>query len=314
MDALPPVKHSGRMGGADIAEFTFAFPPWAEAVLAFDLALIMFAVALGLTPASFAFLRTRPRAYVAGVVSQLVLLPVVTIALCWVLRPAPSVAVGMIVVACCPGGASSNLLALWARANMGLSVSLTATSSLLAALITPISILFWTQGYPPAGALVDSISIDVAAFFVQIFALLGVPILLGMTVRAKAPEWAVRWQGRLALAGGVLLAAIIIVSTALTIDVFLALGVGITAIVIAHNLVAFATGWLAARTAKLAAPDRRTVAIETGIQNSGLALVIIVAQMQGLGGAIAVVAIWGLVHLSNGVCLVGWWRRTDAHA
>ena len=133
-----------------------------EIGMAVVLAVMMFAVALGLRPANFAFLKTQPKLYLTGVAAQIIGLPLLTLLLCFIVSPHPSVALGMILIACCPGGNTSNLIALFARANTALSVSLTATSSVMAAIITPISILFWSGLYPPTRALLTDINIDLS--------------------------------------------------------------------------------------------------------------------------------------------------------
>jgi len=299
------------MGTLD--DFVIEMSGWESGYLILTLFAMMFAVALSLTKDSFQFFRTSPRVYFAGVVSQLIALPLVTLAICYLLAPLPSVALGMIIVACCPGGVSSNLLALFAKANIALSVSLTATSSLAAALLTPISIVFWASLYAPTREVMQAIEIDFVSFIVQTALLLALPIALGMFVRAKAPHWASRWQSRIALTSGFALFAIIIFGAIKYWDAFTLLGVSIIGLVIFHNLVGFATGWTLARVVGADTPSRRAITIETGIQNTGLALVILISQFVGLGGAIAVVGLWGTWHLIGGVGLVALWRRMDTH-
>ena len=146
-----------------------------EIGMAVVLAVMMFAVALGLRPANFAFFKTQPKLYLTGVAAQIIGLPLLTLLLCFIVSPHPSVALGMILIACCPGGNTSNLIALFARANTALSVSLTATSSVMAAIITPISILFWSGLYPPTRALLTEINIDVVSFLTQTLVILATP-------------------------------------------------------------------------------------------------------------------------------------------
>jgi BASS family bile acid:Na+ symporter len=294
-----------------LSEFTLDMPGWVQAMLVLTLFSMMFAVALGLSGSGFRALAANRKAYIAGVIAQLVALPLLTLGLCYALSPPPSVALGMIVVACCPGGVSSNLVALFARANLELSVALTATSSLVAALLTPFSILLWSSLYAPAATLIESIGIDIVSFLVQTTLLLALPIALGMAVRAKAPEAALRWQGRIAAVSGLSLLGLILYGGFLYRAEFALLGVGIIGLVVMHNGLAFALGWA---LAKLASADRaamRTVTIETGIQNTGLALVILVNQFVGLGGAVAVVGVWGTWHVFGGGLIALAWRWQD---
>ena len=125
-----------------IDDFTIELGQGSELGLALALAAMMFSVALTLTPSSFGFLRTNPRAFLVGLFAQLVALPCLTLILCYLIAHMPSVALGMILIACCPGGNVSNMLVLLARGNAALSVSLTACSSVSAAFVTPIAITF----------------------------------------------------------------------------------------------------------------------------------------------------------------------------
>jgi BASS family bile acid:Na+ symporter len=283
-----------------------------EAGMAIVLAVMMFAVALGLRPNSFSFFRTQPRLYLTGVLAQIVGLPLLTLFLCFLINPHPSVALGMILIACCPGGNTSNLIALFARANTALSVSLTATSSIFAAFLTPISILFWSGLYPPTRELLTQIDIDVVAFLIQTLVILALPLLLGMLLRHFAPKIADTLQTPLAVLSGFALLAIILIASARLYPVFIALGLGLFGIVILHNLCAFALGNVAARLIKSDTPSRRALTIEVGIQNSGLGIVILLTQLDGLGGAAAVAGLWGVWHLIGGGLLAFMWRWKDA--
>lgn len=283
-----------------------------EIGMAIVLAVMMFAVALSLRPSSFSFFKSEPKLYLTGVAAQMLGLPLLTLALCYAINPHPSVALGMILISCCPGGNSSNLIALFARANTALSVSLTATSAVFAAVITPISILFWSGLYPPTRMLLTEINIDVVNFLFQTLIILALPLLLGMLVRHFAPRLADRIQTPLAILSGLALLAIILIASSRLYPVFLALGIGLFALVICHNLLAFGIGNIAARLIKAGTASRRTLTIEVGIQNSGLGIVILLTQLGGVGGAGAVAGLWGVWHLIAGCGLALFWRWKDA--
>jgi len=231
--------------------------------MAITLAIMMFAVALGLRPSNFAFFKTNPKLYLTGVATQIVGLPLLTLILCFIVNPHPSVALGMILIACCPGGNTSNLIALFARANTALSVSLTATSSVMAAFITPISILFWSGLY-----------------LVQTLIILALPLLIGMLVRHFIPKVADKLQTPLAILSGLGLLAIILVASARFFSIFIALGANLFILVIAHNLLAFGLGYISARLINADKPSRRALTIEVGIQNAGLGIVILLTQLR----------------------------------
>ena len=279
-----------------------------ETLLALSLALMIFAVALGLRLEHFRFFKETPKIYFSGVFAQMIGLPLLTILVCFALSPHPSVALGMIIIACCPGGNVSNLISLFARANTALSVSLTATSSLFAAFLTPVSILFWSALYPPTRNLLKEINFSTLDFLVQTLFLLAIPLLLGMLMAAFLPKLAERLKSPLAALGGLAMIWIIVSAFAKYWDVFLALGLGLIGIVVLHNALAFGLGHLAGAFAKAERPEHKALTIEVGIQNSGLALVILITQLEGLGGAGAIAGLWGTWHIIAGMILVVFFR------
>ena len=276
-----------------------------ESILALSLALMIFAVALGLRPEHFRFFKDQPRIYIGGVLAQLIGLPVITLILCILLNPHPSVALGMIIVACCPGGSVSNLIALFARANTALSISLTATSSILAAVITPFAILFWSGLYGPTSDLLKQINVDTGTFIIQTLMILALPLMAGMGVVQLSPKLADRLKGPLAALGGLALLGIIISACIRYWDMFLLMGLGLLVLVIFHNALAFMLGYLTGVFTRADWPSKKALSIEVGIQNSGLALVILVTQLDGLGGAAAIAGLWGTWHIIAGMILVG---------
>jgi BASS family bile acid:Na+ symporter len=282
-----------------------------EIVLMGMLALMMFAVALGLRPSHFSFFKTDPKHYIAGVVAQIIGLPLLTLLLVNLLNPAPSLALGMILVSCCPGGNVSNLMALFARANTALSVSMTATSSLAAAFITPVSILFWSSLYGPTRDLLTVINFDAVQFLIQTLFILAIPILLGMLVAWKAPKFAARFQGPLAMLGGVGMMVIIIASFYKFRHLIPLVGAVIIPLVIIHNALALALGYTTGLVTRSDVPTRRALTFEVGIQNSGLGFVILITQLSGLGGAAAITGMWGLWHIIAGLVIIALFRTSD---
>ncbi len=284
--------------------------PW-ETVLALMLALMMFAVALGLKPDQFSFFKTDPKHYLAGVFAQIIGLPLLTLGLVYMLNPLPSLALGMILVACCPGGNISNIMSMFGRANTALSVSMTATSSLAAAFITPVSILFWLSLYPPTRALLTSINFDVGAFLLQTLFILALPIVLGMLVAFKAPALAAKIRKPLAISAVIVMMVVIVIGFYKYRELIpLTAGLVIPLVVI-HNACALALGYLSGLLTRADIPTRRALTFEVGIQNSALGFVILVTQLDGLGGAAVLVGMWGLWHLIGGWTMVGLFRRAD---
>jgi len=285
--------------------------PIGQAGVALALMLVMFSIALGLRVDDFRFLIDKPILFLGGVLAQVFVLPFVTWALILVLSPPASVALGMIVVACCPGGAISNLMTYLSRGNVAASVALTATSSLLAAILTPASILFWSHSYEPTSTLLKTLDVSPFVFLTQTTLLLALPLLLGMIVAARAPDVAARIKRHAALLGTSVLVGVVIYGIVYFSDILIPVLSVIGIIVLLHNAVAFATGAAAGLVLSGMTATRRALTFEIGIQNSGLALVILLSQLQGLGGAAVVAALWGVWHLIAGGLIVGLFRTWD---
>lgn len=279
--------------------------------LSFVLAMMIFAVALGLRPSHFSFFKTDPKHFITGAVAQLFGLPLLTLVLIHILQPAPSLALGMILVSCCPGGNVSNILSLFARANTALSVSMTATSSLAAAFLTPVSILFWSSLYGPTHNLLTEIDFNPINFLIQSMFILALPICAGMLIAWKYPAQANRLQKPLAMISGGALLLIIIITFYKFRDLLPKFGALIVPLVFIHNAAAFALGYMSGVLTKADVPTRRALTIEVGIQNSGLGFVLLVTQLAGLGGAAAITAFWGLWHIVAGLTIVGVFRLSD---
>lgn len=299
------------MNATALDDFALDLGAGSELAMACALALMMFAVALSLRVENFKAIKSRPKPYAAGVAAQLIGLPLVTLILCFIVQPYASLALGMILIACCPGGNVSNLFALFGRANTALSVSLTATSSLTAAVFTPISILFWSYLYPPTRMLLTEINIDAADFLVQTLIILALPLCAGMALRHFAPKLAGTLQKPLATISACALMAIIVIACIKFAPVFFALGAGIFILVIVHNGLAFLLGYAAAKVSRADTASARALIFEVGIQNSGLGIVILLTQLGGIGGAGAIAGLWGIWHLIAGLSLTALFRWKD---
>lgn len=299
------------METATLDELRIVLDPIGQIGLALALILIMFSISLNLQIKDFAFLLQRRTLFIGGVAAQMVALPLITFALVLLLQPPPSIALGMFVVACCPGGVVSNLFTYMASGNVAYSVSLTATSSALAALLTPTLILFWSRLYEPTATLLHSIAFDPFTFLVQTTVLLAAPLTIGMILAARAPDLAMRLQKKAALTGTLGLAGAIIYGTVKFLPLLMPALPMLFFFTILHNAAAFTTGAVAGVLMRADIPTRRALVFEVGIQNSGLALVILLGQFDGLGGAAAIAAVWGVWHLIAGASLVGVMRQYD---
>lgn len=285
--------------------------PGIQGVLPVIMALIMFAVALSLRVADFVALKDRPWQFLGAAATQILVLPLATLCLVMVVNPPPSIALGMIVVACCPGGSMSNFFTHMARGDTALSVSLTATSSMLAALATPVSILFWSGLYAHTDALLDTLEVDALPFIVQTTIILAIPLAAGMALAHYRRELARRLRRPMSWLAMALLALIIVSSLAGNADI-LALGaLTVMPMVILHNAMALALGYAMGWLLRFDVRGRRAMTIEIGIQNAGLGLVILLGALGGLGGAAAIIALWGVWHLLTGLTLASAFRLND---
>jgi BASS family bile acid:Na+ symporter len=302
------------MDMATLDELRIVLDPIGQAAIAVALVLVMFSVALGLKARDFTLLADEPRLFFGGVMAQVLGLPALTLAILSLVSLPPSIALGMIVVACCPGGAVSNLMTFLGKGNVAYSVSLTAASSVLAALLTPASILFWSNLYPPTAALLESLDVSPLVFLTQTMLLLLLPLTAGMLVAWRWPvvaAWFRRWT---AFAGGTVLGAVVVYGV---VSFYPVLGPALPllgSVAVLHNAAAFAFGGLAGIALKADRASTRTLVFEIGIQNSGLAIVILIGQLEGVGGAAAIAATWGVWHLVAGGIIVSYLRFMDRRA
>jgi len=293
--------------------------PIDEVQLAFDstslmamnviLGLIMFGVSLDLSVADFKELARRPVAPVVGLVAQFFVMPAIAYGLSRVIAPTPSIGLGMILVASCPGGNVSNFITHFANGRVTTSVGMTAVSTMAAVVMTPLNFVFWGSLSGDTAAIVTEVSLDPLSMLGTVGLLLGVPVLLGMSTAAHAPAIAARLRKPFQIASLLFFFAFIAFAFRANFDYFLRF-IGIVFMpVLVMNAIALATGWSAARIFSLGPSDRRAVAIEVGIQNSGLGLILTFDFFDGLGGIAVVCAWWGMWHIIAGLAIAFVWRR-----
>jgi BASS family bile acid:Na+ symporter len=279
-------------------------------VLNLALALIMYGVALDLRWSDFRYLAKNPKGFFLGIFSQIIVLPFLTWGLVYLISPPPSVAMGMILVAACPGGNVSNFLTNLAKGNTALSVSLTAFTSVSAIILTPLNFTLWAGFYPPTAALLRVIKLDTGDVFFTVVLILGLPLILGILTRQKFEGFADKASKILKPLSIVIFLAFVIVAFAGNFELFLKYIGMIFLWVLAHNFTALSAGFLTGKIGKLPLPDIKTMTIETGIQNSGLGLVLIFTYFDGLGGMAIIAAWWGIWHLISGMTLASLWNKT----
>jgi BASS family bile acid:Na+ symporter len=273
------------------------------------LGLVMFGVALELTVADFRRLLTQPRGVLTGLAAQSVLLPAATFGLVSVLPITTSVALGMLLVAACPGGNLSNLLTVVARGNGALSVSLTALSTLLAVVSVPLNFSFWANTYLRAQDAVPPLSLSLGSLVGTLAVVVALPLALGMATNRYLPRLTRRVRRPVRVASLVIFGAFIVGALAANWSVFLEYVHWLVLIVLGHNAIAYALGYGLSASVGLAPADRRAITLETGIQNSGLALVLIFNFFDGLGGMALLAGWWGIWDMLSGLALAEVLRR-----
>ena len=271
------------------------------------LAAIMFGIALDLDFADFRRVSRRPRALLTGLVSQWLLLPAATVLLVYALRPPASLALGMIVVAACPGGSVSNFFSHLARGDVALSVTLSAITSSFAFLATPLNIALWGSVLPETRALLRTVEIDVLRMFLVVFTVLVLPTVAGCWIATHRVALAQRLRRPLRRFSMLVFAGFVVLAFAANWSLFLTWAEVIAGIVTLHNGLALAAGFAAATLMGLPARVRRSITIETGIQNSALGLTLIFAFFDGLGGMALVAGWWGVWHLVSGAAIARFW-------
>ncbi len=298
------------------------------------LAFVMYGVALGIKPRIFVEVFKKPKSVFVGMLSQLVLLPLLTFLLAWALGPAVSfsMAMGMILVASCPGGNISNFISSLSKGNVELSVSLTAISTALAMLMTPFN--FWAYGnlYLKVADLsslvgeVPNLHIPFWDVFKTIVILLGIPLTLGILTAHFFPKAADKMKKPFQWFSIIFFLAMVVLSFMGNIDAFLKCIKYIFLIVFIHNLLALGIGYGNASLFRLGDRDRRTLTIETGIQNSGLGLALMLGANHifsnfmpqyphGVpGGMLVITAWWGIWHIIAGLCAAGFFNLKDRRA
>lgn len=272
---------------------------------------IMFGVALDLKLEDFKNSLKSPKSFLIGMICQFLLLPAFTFLMVIIIQPKPSIALGLFLVAACPGGNLSNFLTHFAKGNTALSISMSAISTVAAIIMTPLNTIFWASRYAPTEAILKEFSIGVTDMLTTIVLMLGLPLVLGMLIRAKFPNFAKKVNGFMMKFSIVVFIAFVGVMLANNFEVFFKY-VGVVAIIVViQNALALFTGYTAASLLKVSIRDRRAIAIETGIQNSGLGLVLIFNFFGGLGGMALVAAFWGIWHIVSGLTLATIWSRKD---
>jgi BASS family bile acid:Na+ symporter len=305
-----------------LSDLTINFGEGGMMIVNFILAFVMFGVALGIKTSTFKEVFKKPKSVIAGVFLQWVGLPAVTFAVALVLNPwiTPMIALGMILVACCPGGNISNFISSLSKGNVELSISMTAITTAFAPIVTPFNFWLWGTLYSHFAEVhndIPMLDIPFLPMLEQIMLLLGVPIIAGLIFAKYFPNATKKITKPAQVLSILLFIGMVTVSFSQNWQIFLDNIIYVFFIVLFHNACALGTGFFGGRLLKLPEKDYRSLTVEVGIQNSGLGLILLFNEKifppevwHGHYGGMLLVAAWcGIWHIISGLTVAYLFRR-----
>ena len=273
--------------------------PWINTLLG----VIMLGMGLTLQPVDFAVIGKKPKAFAVGVVAQYVIMPLTAIGLALAFQLPPELLVGVVLVGSAPGGTASNVMVYLAKGDTALSVAMTTASTLIAPVLTPLLVLWLAGSYLP---------VDAWALFQSIIFIVLIPVVVGVLLRMLLPKVVqaiLPWLPLVSVLGITLVVLAVVAGSASTI---LSVGLLVALVVILHNGVGYGLGFLAAKAVGLDESARRAVAIEVGMQNSGLAAGL--ARTHFTPESALPAAIFSVWHNVSGSLLASYWSRRPPKA
>ena len=299
---------------ADIDQLNVEIGGGFQLVLKVVIALFLFGIALDVRLDELGSVVRRPLPIVVGLIAQFVVMPALTVLLTLALDVRGSVAIGMILVVCCPAGNLSNIFTYRARGDVALSISLTTASNIVALLITPIAVAFWTGMNSSADQLMRDVSIDPWEMVLEIALLIGLPFAGGLFVAWRFPAFAERARPYVEPGALIMLLTVVVLALAGQLTTFRDY-VGVVALAITlQNGLSLLVGYVTGRGLRLPVAGVRAMTFELGVRNTGLAIVLALGFFGDLGGVVVVAALWGLWDATTGLLLSSWWRRRDLKA
>ncbi len=271
---------------------------WLRAYIPWMLGIIMFGMGVTMTVGDFKSVLQSPKAVGIGVVAQFVVMPGLAFLLCQLFQLPPEIAIGVILVGCCPGGTASNVITYMAKGNTALSVACTSVSTLLAPILTPAIFYLLASQW---------IEINALSMLVSILQVVLFPILLGLIVRSLLKQKVNAYIQVMPLISVIAIVAIVAAIIAGSKAQILQSGLLILGIVVLHNGLGYLLGYWASRIFKLAEIDCRAVSIEVGMQNSGLGVALAATHFAASPLTALPSAIFSLWHNISGPALATYW-------
>ena len=267
------------------------------------LGVIMFGMGLTLSPQDFRIVLSRPKDILIGCLAQFTVMPLLAFVLSWAFSLPKELALGVILVGCCPGGTASNVITYLAKGDLALSVGMTATSTLLAPLLTPL--LVWLM----AGTLVE---VDTVGMLLSIVYVVIVPIIAGLLCQSFLPKVTKAVVPYLPAFSSLAIAFVVGIVVAHNADRLLVGGLLVVLVVMLHNLCGLGIGYLVGRVLGLSEAKKRAISIEVGMQNSGLASSLATLHFYTYPLATIPGAIFSVWHNISGALVARLYRKTDA--
>ncbi|QQD19470.1 bile acid:sodium symporter family protein [Spongiibacter nanhainus] len=274
------------------------------------LAGMIFGISMSLTKEDLTRVLRYPRAPIAGLIAQFLLLPALTGLACWAFAIEPELALGMILVASCPGGTFSNIMTWLGRASVPVSISMTGVSSLSAIIMTPLNFSLYSYLNPYTRPLMRDIAIDPINIFALVLLVLVLPMLLGMAFGKRHPALTQKAEKPMRIVTLAVFLLFVVVAFSNNQQAITQYADQVLIFVALQNLGALLLGDLCSRAMRLSQADRRAVTMEVGIQNSALGLTIIFTFFPQVGGMTLIAGFWSFWHLLVGLLLAMYWAKT----
>ncbi|BAC12950.1 sodium-dependent transporter [Oceanobacillus iheyensis HTE831] len=282
---------------------SFIFPSgfsWIAPHISLLLGIIMFGMGLTLTPNDFKGVIKTPKSVLIAVILQYTIMPIIAYCLAVVFQLPPAIAVGVILVGCCPGGTASNVMTYLAKGNTALSVSVTTISTLIAPIMTPTLTLLLASEW---------MAVSFMSMFISIIQVVLLPIVLGVGVRMLFRNQVEKSVSVLPLVSVIGIVAVASAVVAVNTEAIATSGLLIFGVVMLHNLLGLFLGFLIAKLAKLDFSDRKAISIEVGMQNSGLASTLALTAFATTPVAAVPSAIFSVWHNISGPLLATYWSK-----
>jgi bile acid:Na+ symporter, BASS family len=276
-------------------------------ILAISLIIIMFGMGLSLVKQDFIRLFQKPKAIIVGLINQLIFLPIIAYLLIYLLEVDTDIAIGVMILAACPGGPTSNLITYLAKGDTGLSISLTTANSLITIFTIPFVVDFALNHFLETGKVVE---INKLQTVIQIFAIVIIPVAFGMTLKKYKPTFADSMNKPVKIASGAVLFLVIlglVLNKKQDLIPYLQQA-GIITLVL--NITTMLVGLITAKIARLNLAQSITVSIESGIQNGTMAIAIASGVLMNDNYAIAP-AVYSLIMFFTGGVVIAFGVRTQ---